>query len=141
MQLLFDYISGRNSAQVKINMTAPVLTKVIPGAGPFCESNFTVSFYVPTQQVISFAFVTWGCKTILSTMAAVQRLHRAGDCCLLEFLNRIANLQWQQHSDPFGHAIEISESKLLFDSSSDNALGDSASKLLERYTAYVQIPG
>lgn len=28
-------------------MTAPVATKVVPGAGPNCESTFTVSFYIP----------------------------------------------------------------------------------------------
>lgn len=28
-------------------MTAPVSTKVEPGAGPNCESTFTVSFYIP----------------------------------------------------------------------------------------------
>ncbi|CAL8469048.1 g8589 [Coccomyxa elongata] len=47
---LFDYISGANKEGVKINMTAPVLVKVLPGDGPFCQNNFTVSFYVPTKQ-------------------------------------------------------------------------------------------
>ena len=28
-------------------MTAPVATRVVPGAGPNCESSFTVSFYIP----------------------------------------------------------------------------------------------
>jgi len=44
---LFDYISGKNEAAVAIDMTTPVLTKVQPGAGPNCNSTFTVSFYVP----------------------------------------------------------------------------------------------
>ena len=44
---LFGYISGQNEVQVKVPMTAPVRVRVTPGAGPFCESNFTVSFFVP----------------------------------------------------------------------------------------------
>lgn len=43
---LFDYISGKNAEQKKIEMTAPVLTHVSPGAGPFCKSKYSVSFYV-----------------------------------------------------------------------------------------------
>lgn len=43
---LFDYISGKNKEQRKIEMTAPVLTHVSPGAGPFCKSKYSVSFYV-----------------------------------------------------------------------------------------------
>ena len=44
---LFDYISGANADKVTIEMTTPVLTTVQPGAGPNCNSSFTVSFYVP----------------------------------------------------------------------------------------------
>ncbi len=51
MQPLFEYISGANKEGATINMTAPVLMKVLPGDGPFCQNNFTVSFYVPTRQV------------------------------------------------------------------------------------------
>lgn len=44
---LFRYISGTNSKQAKIPMTAPVLTKIEPGQGPNCESTFVMSFYQP----------------------------------------------------------------------------------------------
>lgn len=44
---LFDYIQGKNKYQEKIEMTAPVITQVAPSDGPFCESSFGVSFYVP----------------------------------------------------------------------------------------------
>jgi len=44
---LFKYITGANEKKMTIDMTAPVLTEIIPGPGPNCESNFTMSFYVP----------------------------------------------------------------------------------------------
>lgn len=31
-------------------MTAPVITQVYPSDGPFCESSFVVSFYVPKEN-------------------------------------------------------------------------------------------
>jgi hypothetical protein len=46
-QRLFDYISGANEAGSKINMTAPVLNKITPGAGPNCDTTFEISFFVP----------------------------------------------------------------------------------------------
>jgi hypothetical protein len=46
---LFDYITGANSEGIDISMTAPVATQVIPGAGPFCESTFIISFFVPFE--------------------------------------------------------------------------------------------
>ena len=36
---------------MKIEMTAPVITKIDPGAGPNCESSFTISFFVPVENV------------------------------------------------------------------------------------------
>ena len=54
LQRLFDYIGGKNEPNVKINMTAPVVTKVEHGDGPFCKSNFTVSFFVPFADQVSF---------------------------------------------------------------------------------------
>lgn len=47
MQKLFKYIGGENDGDAKIPMTAPVRVSVIPGAGPFCEDEFTISFFVP----------------------------------------------------------------------------------------------
>jgi hypothetical protein len=44
---LFNYISGANALELKINMTAPVLTRIDSGAGPNCNSTFTVSFFIP----------------------------------------------------------------------------------------------
>ncbi|XP_038052882.1 heme-binding protein 2-like [Patiria miniata] len=46
---LFSYISGHNSENKKIAMTAPVIDRVIPGQGPDCADNFTVSFMVPFE--------------------------------------------------------------------------------------------
>jgi hypothetical protein len=45
--MLHDYISGKNSASTKIPMTTPVATKIEPGQGPACDSNFTTFFFVP----------------------------------------------------------------------------------------------
>lgn len=46
---LFDYIQGKNMEQAKVPMTSPVLTDIFPSRGPFCESSFVVSFYVPEK--------------------------------------------------------------------------------------------
>lgn len=46
---LFQYIGGENDAKQKIAMTAPVRVSVSPGAGPFCEDNFSISFFVPYE--------------------------------------------------------------------------------------------
>ncbi|XP_028755372.1 heme-binding protein 2-like [Neltuma alba] len=47
---LFDYIQGKNNYKQKIEMTAPVITEVSPIDGPFCESSFVVSFFVPKKN-------------------------------------------------------------------------------------------
>lgn len=47
---LFNYIQGKNEYNKKIEMTAPVITQISPSDGPFCESSFTVSFYVPKEN-------------------------------------------------------------------------------------------
>ncbi|KAF5787258.1 putative SOUL heme-binding protein [Helianthus annuus] len=47
---LFNYIQGQNNYKQQIEMTAPVLTEIAPSDGPFCESSFLVSFYVPKKN-------------------------------------------------------------------------------------------
>ncbi|XP_020595898.1 heme-binding protein 2-like [Phalaenopsis equestris] len=47
---LFSYIQGNNEYNVKIDMTAPVITQIVPSDGPFCTSSFVVSFYVPKEN-------------------------------------------------------------------------------------------
>ena len=41
-QRLFDYISGQNDKHVLINMTAPVLTWVVPGQGCVMRQLWTL---------------------------------------------------------------------------------------------------
>ena len=38
-----------SSSGVTIDMTVPVINRVIPGEGPLCDNNFTYSFYVPSK--------------------------------------------------------------------------------------------
>jgi len=47
---LFAYISGANSQGVKIDMTAPVITKVIHGAQPNDKSTFVEHFMLARSQ-------------------------------------------------------------------------------------------
>ncbi|XP_051954915.1 heme-binding protein 2 [Xyrauchen texanus] len=47
---LFKYIQGTNEKKSKVEMTAPVSCMIDPGAGPACESTFTVSFYIPEEH-------------------------------------------------------------------------------------------
>ncbi|XP_052284673.1 heme-binding protein 2-like isoform X1 [Dreissena polymorpha] len=42
--------SGSDLKRTKVDMTAPVATRIVPGAGPNCESTFTVSFYIPPKH-------------------------------------------------------------------------------------------
>eukprot|EP00850_Spirogloea_muscicola_P006063 SM000028S10157 [mRNA] locus=s28:727637:729146:+ [translate_table: standard] len=44
---LFEYVQGANKNGTKIGMTAPVLTEVTVGEGPFDSQSFTVGFYLP----------------------------------------------------------------------------------------------
>ncbi|RUS88203.1 hypothetical protein EGW08_004035 [Elysia chlorotica] len=46
-QYLFQYISKDNAAHTKIDMTAPVVTKIIHGQGPNCESEIIMHFMLP----------------------------------------------------------------------------------------------
>merc|ERR1712142_404866 len=46
---LFNYIDGSNEMNSKIPMTAPVSMRILPGEGPNCESNYTMSFYIPSN--------------------------------------------------------------------------------------------
>lgn len=43
-----SFLAG--STEAKVEMTAPVTCHVKPGAGPACESQFTVSFYIPEEH-------------------------------------------------------------------------------------------
>lgn len=42
----------------QVPMTAPVRTRIVAAAGPFCKSKFTVSFFVPPKFQVSCPNVT-----------------------------------------------------------------------------------
>ncbi|KAL6318542.1 hypothetical protein AAG906_000620 [Vitis piasezkii] len=46
---LFQYIQGANLNFSRISMTAPVLTSIVPGAGPLHSSAYFVRFYLPVK--------------------------------------------------------------------------------------------
>ncbi|KAF5732167.1 heme-binding protein 2-like [Tripterygium wilfordii] len=46
---LFQYIEGANLNFSRIPMTAPVLTSIVPGAGPLHSSAYFVRFYLPEK--------------------------------------------------------------------------------------------
>ncbi|KAG8386666.1 hypothetical protein BUALT_Bualt03G0172700 [Buddleja alternifolia] len=47
---LYDYIQGKNDNHQKMEMTAPVITEVKASDGPFCDSSFIVSFFIPKEN-------------------------------------------------------------------------------------------
>lgn len=70
---LFSYISGANLNWTKIVMTAPVLTGIVPSAGPFCSSAFAVRLYLPAMfhespptpiPELDLTFERWSKQTI-----------------------------------------------------------------------------
>ncbi|RCV23422.1 hypothetical protein SEVIR_5G005100v4 [Setaria viridis] len=46
---LFQYLMGANLNSSRIRMTAPVLTSVVPGAGPLHSSAYFVRLYLPAK--------------------------------------------------------------------------------------------
>eukprot|EP00897_Mesotaenium_endlicherianum_P006279 jgi/Mesen1/567/ME000107S10803 len=46
---LFEYIEGENVNETHVPMTAPAITSIVPSAGPFCSSAFSVRLYLPAK--------------------------------------------------------------------------------------------
>ena len=46
---LFQYIEGANLNNSRVPMTVPVLTSLVPGAGPLESSAYVVYFYLPAE--------------------------------------------------------------------------------------------
>ncbi|KAG6542416.1 hypothetical protein Mapa_016106 [Marchantia paleacea] len=70
---LFEYIEGGNHNWTRVPMTTPVLTGIVPSAGPFCSSAFAVRFYVPPKfhqapptplEELDITFERWGKRTV-----------------------------------------------------------------------------
>jgi hypothetical protein len=81
LQKLFNYISGANSANAKIEMTAPVLTKIEPGQGPACNSAFTMSFYQPWKYQV--LYYIWN----VFTMVLIHIAEHNGQLLMLKQLS------------------------------------------------------
>ncbi|XP_020520875.1 heme-binding protein 2 isoform X2 [Amborella trichopoda] len=52
---LFQYIQGANLNSSRLRITAPVLTSIVPGAGPLHSSAYYVSHYVAVRKFSGFA--------------------------------------------------------------------------------------
>lgn len=46
---MFQYIQGANLNNSRIPMTYPVLSSIVPGAGPFHSSAYIILFYLPVK--------------------------------------------------------------------------------------------
>ncbi|KAL4198650.1 hypothetical protein AMTRI_Chr03g47070 [Amborella trichopoda] len=46
---LFQYIQGANLNSSRLRITAPVLTSIVPGAGPLQSSAYYVRYYLPEK--------------------------------------------------------------------------------------------
>lgn len=46
---LFQYIQGANLNWTRVPMTAPVVTSIVPGAGPFQSQAYSVLLYLPVN--------------------------------------------------------------------------------------------
>ncbi|KAG8378813.1 hypothetical protein BUALT_Bualt07G0023900 [Buddleja alternifolia] len=46
---LFQYIEGANLNSSRVSMTTPVLTSIVPGAGPLHSSAYFVKLYLPVK--------------------------------------------------------------------------------------------
>ena len=49
---MFNYIDGSNDVESKIPMTAPVTMRILPGEGPNCGSNYTMSFWISSDMQV-----------------------------------------------------------------------------------------
>lgn len=47
--MLFQFIQGANLNNSRVAMTSPVLTSIVPGAGPLHSFAYFVRFYLPTK--------------------------------------------------------------------------------------------
>eukprot|EP00667_Euglena_gracilis_P023655 EG_transcript_26804 len=122
---LFRYISGENAAKAKIPMTAPVLVTVHPGAGPNCNTTFTVAFFVP------FAFQAQTPEP--SSPAVFLEANPAGKVAVLSYGGRASG--WETpRAKLLTLAAALQKQGIAFDDSKYATAGyDSPFRLLNRH--------
>jgi hypothetical protein len=69
-------------------MTAPVQVRVVPGQGPFCFSNFTISFFVPVMCCAVLC-----CAVLFSAVCGVNHVYADMWCLIVMDVCEQLNLQ------------------------------------------------
>merc|ERR1711893_328185 len=90
---LFRYIDGANDREEKVEMTSPVITRIIPGSGPNCKSTYRMSFYIEWSKQ-NTAPVPTESGVFLETLPAmnIYTTSFGGFPTIQDYLNKVIEL-------------------------------------------------